>query len=157
MVRTIVLPALIASLSLAGCTAMPARDIALTGALPAPGGYRLVESDTAATAPLTACLDSAGYAAAQPAALLVQVSHAVRPARAEVLRGKAEPGRARRAGARRDQEALTLAFTDPASGAELWRGAVIQRLRKGEQPGDGTGLVAPLCAAVRDGRAATAR
>lgn len=157
MVRPIVLLALAAPGLLAACATVPAREVALSGALPAPGGYRLVQSDTAAAAPLAVCLGNAGYAERQPAALLVQVAHAVRPARAQVLRGTDEPARGPRVGARRDQEDLTVAFTDPASGALLWRGAVKQRLRKGETPGDGTALVEPLCAAIRDGRAAAAR
>lgn len=158
MVRPLALLALVSGLSLTGCATVPAREVAVSGVLPAGGTYALVQSDTAAAGPLGGCLGSAGYREGRPAALLVQVAHAIRPARAEVLRGADQSeSRHRHAGARRNQEALTLALTDPASGALLWRAAVIQRLRKGEQPGDGTGLVAPLCDAVRDGRAAAAR
>lgn len=152
--------ALVVPLLLASCASVPARQVSVTGTLPSAGRIALVQpdADLPALSAVASCLTAAGYTRAQPAATLVQVAYAVRPARAQVLRGAdAAPARGHQPGAGRDQAALTLVFTDPASGALLWRGAVTQRLRKGEAAGDGTSLAEPLCTAVRDGRAAGSR
>ena len=162
MVKPLRSLAAFAPLALAACASVPAQQVQVSGALPPAGRYVLVQPDPAgsaqvgpAAAALEACLGSAGFASGQPAALLAQIGHAVRPARAQVVLAGTEPARTgRKPGARRDQEELTLALTDPATGALLWRGTVLSLLRKGEQPGDGASLVAPLCGALTAGRVA---
>ena len=152
MLRCSILTGLI--LPLAACATLPPQQVVVSGALPG-GPYAVVQPDKDAPAPpalagLEACLQSAGLAPGKPASTLVQVSHAVRPAPAAVLRAGEEPPRSR--GSRsRDREELTLALTDRVSGELRWRGSVLTVLGKRESPGDGTALVAPLCAALKGG------
>lgn len=153
------------TLLLAGCATGPNQTIEVSGRLPPLGAMVLVQPDKTAAAPaagavtdaVAACLGAAGYLAGQPATTFAQVAHAVRPARAVLVRGGSEPPRGRRASAHRDREDLTLAFTDPATGALQWRGTVTRQLRKHESAGDGAGLVGPLCATLRYGPAAAPR
>lgn len=153
----------LASLLAVGCTTTPNQQLEVSGRVPPPGAIRMIAADgndelRAATDAAHTCLAQLGYTEGQAAALLLQLAHAVRPARAQVVAGPGQPiGPARRGSARRDQEELSLTFTDPATGALLWRGAVSRRLGKGEAVADGAGLIPPLCTALRDGRAAASR
>jgi hypothetical protein len=141
-------------LPLAACATVPPQQVVVSGTLPG-GPYAVVQPDKDAPAPpaldgIEACLRTAGLAPGKPATTLVQVSHAVRPAPSAVLRAGEEPPRAR-APRRRDREELTLALTDRVSGELRWRGSVQTVLGKRASAGDGTALVAPLCAALQRG------
>lgn len=148
--------ALLAPLALSACATGPAQRLEVSGQLPSAGTYALVEqADPAAL--VTSCLAEAGFAAGSPAGVLVQVARTVRPVRSAVLRDPAAaPGR-ERGGARRDRDGLILAFTDPATGALLWRAEASQRLGRGEQPGAGAALAGPLCTALKSARGAGSR
>lgn len=159
------LPAMVAPVLVAGCAGAPTERVEVSGGLPpaatvmlvAPDSSQAVTGSPAAVAAL-ACLASAGLESGQPGNVLVQVGHAVRPARARVVPGATATEQPRhQPGAKRDQEELTVALSDRSSGALLWRGAVFRPLRRSEQPGDGTALLTPLCQALRSGPAAASR
>lgn len=141
-----------ACLLLAACAAVPPQQTTIAGTLPG-GRYAVIQPDKEATPALAgveACLRAAGLTPGQPAASLVQLAHAVRPAQAAVLRVGEEASRSR-APRKRDREELILTLTDRASGEPRWRGSVQRLLGKRESAGDGTALVDPLCAALKAG------
>lgn len=142
------------SMLVAACATVPPQQVNVSGALPTGQRYAIVQPDKSAPLPalagLEACLQAAGLAPGTPAQVMVQAAHALRPARSQVLRaGEDGVRRGRRPSPARDQEELALTVTDRASGALVWRGAVLRILGKAETAGDGTLLVTPLCAAIK--------
>lgn len=142
------------SLFVASCATMPSEQVTVSGALPIGHRYAVVQADKLAPplalAGIEACLQAVGMASGTPAQAMVQVAHALRPARSMVLHvGEDGAPRGPKPNAKRDREELALTVTDRSSGALLWRGAVLRTLGKAEMVGDGTALVAPLCAAIK--------
>ena len=142
------------TLLVAACASAPTQQGSVTGTIPAGRPYRVVGSakdapPLPALAGLEQCLQSAGMQAGLPPLALVQAAYTVRPAQAQVVPGANDPDRKPPPGGRkRDREVLTLTITDSTAGTELLRASVARLLGKGETPGDGTALVAPLCAAL---------
>lgn len=111
-------------LLLAGCAGGPVQQVTLSGTVPAGARYALVVpagdgAPTPAAAALEACVRAAGLVPGQPATVLLHSAHALRPARAAVLRTGEDPPRGRGPSRRKDREELTLTLTDRASGAVL--------------------------------------
>jgi len=137
-----------------GCASLPPQQVSVAGAVPADRSYMVTQPvkdapALPALAGLESCLQAAGMHVGTPPQALVQAAYSLRPANALVLRaGQDAPARAKRTGNKRDREELVLTVTDAAAGNVLLRGAVARVLGKGEAAGDGTPLVAPLCAAL---------
>ena len=154
--------AAVISLLVVSCATVPPEQVSVSGALPTGQRYTVVQPDKSAAPPalagIEACLQAVGMTPAMSAKAMVQVAHALRPARSMVLlAGEDAVRRGPKPNARRDREELTLTVTDRSSGALLWRGAVLRTLGKTETGGDATALVPPLCAAIKAPPAAASR
>lgn len=150
--------------ALGACATVPRTDTSLSGAVPAGRVYALVDgtryfgTSELPLARLEQCLSAAGLSRGSSADVLVQVSHAVRPAKARVLAAGDASAAPRHLRSERDREELVLVLTDPASGAVILRAAAARTLRKGEAPGNGADLAGTVCGLIpaRAGAAAGA-